>query len=177
MQLRGIDVSASVRFTQPNDVLDVQIDLLRGGAGEITSAFYALLFFDLMNGTVTGQDDPGNGIETGIYFIIKCADNTTYATTGKAKLDWYESTGYYYIEAKPVVSFTPTEDKRVSSVEIVYAANDVVNLTEKAVTIATSDALARSSFATSGADGNGILITAAAGAVTITGNYLVTISK
>jgi len=176
MRLSGIDLQGTLRFTQPNDALDIQIDLMANGKSEIKSELYTLVFFDLMNGTVTGADDAANGIETGISFVVKDPDGNAIASTPVAKLDWYEGEDAYYVQAISDSVVTLTADARIAEVEVYYTAND--SGSAKQVLIASTTTPAASSFATDDGAGNkGILVQSGNGALNVTCNYLLVISK
>lgn len=173
MRLSGIDLAGTLRLTQPNDVVDEQIELMKTGTATITPDFYTMVFFSLMNGKYSGVDDSGNGIETGIYFKVYDDQGNVIATTPKSKLDWYEGVNSYFVEADVDVNITPSQDFKVAKVELYYTANDVENTAAKDVLIATSTAPGKSSFANEG----GIPILAANGQLEIRAKYLLTISK
>lgn len=177
MKLSGIDMSGKIRFTQDPDLFDKEVDLFKTGSAVIYPDFYTLLFFNLMNGDVTGRDDAANSIATGIYFILKDTADSVYTTTGKVKLDWFEDLNYYYVRALIDSTISPSADSRIATVDIMYTANDVDATAEKDVLLARSTALSTSKFASSDADGNGVLISMALGNVRIRGEYLITINK
>ena len=177
MQLSGIDLSAYMRLTQPDDALDIEIELLKTGVAEIKPSLYTLLFFDLMNGVLTGADDPGNSITTGIWFDVKLVDGTSLAQTTKAKLDWYESTTYYIVEAVSIANVTLSADVKISNVDVYFTANDVSAGSEKNILLATSAAPANCAFSSSDENGSGIVVQNANGNLTIACRYVVHITK
>jgi len=176
MKLSGIDLQGTLRFTQPNDVMDIEIDLMKTGSSEIKTDFYALVFFDLMNGNITGEDDAGAGIQTGISFVLKDAAGNAILTSPVTKLDWYESESAYYVQAIGEVNQTLTNDVRIASAEVYYTAND--SGTTKQVMVASTNVPSTTTFATDDGNGNkGIFVQSANGDLTFTYNYLLVISK
>ena len=173
MKLSGIDLNGTIRLTQPNDYMDIEFGLMKNGQSEIKPEFYTLVFFNLMNGNVTGKD--GSSFHTGVYFKIKdIAGNVI--TTPVVKFDWYEGEQVYYVAADAEVSQTISADIRIASVEIYYVANN--NDAEDDILIATTNTPAASSFATDDGNGNkGILVAQAGGDLTARVNFIMEISK
>lgn len=176
MNLTGISVTGSIRFTQANDVLDIEVDLFKTGQTEFTPQFYTLLFFDLMNGNVTGKDDAGNGITTGISMKVYDVTDNEQVQTAVTKLDWYEGLNEYYVEATTTGSFTPANDVRLRRTDILYTSN--AGTASREDVIVESLTLEKSNFASTDTNNNsGVLIQAANGVVNVKGIYKVTISK
>ena len=96
MQLTGLEFTSSVRLTQANNALDIDVDLL-STSSKIDPNFYSMLFFDMLNGDVTGAD--GGSVTTGFLCKVYDTAGNLYATTTVQKLDWYQVEKGYISEA------------------------------------------------------------------------------
>ena len=130
MNLRNIKVEGSLRTTRMED--DKEIQLLQATRNcRLTGNFYDLLFYNLLNGTVLG-DDPSSSptIETGFTFDLSTqtdasvTDDSDFTdklslTVDKAKVDKYETeTSYVYEVVMDVTSATSTN--AITGVSIYY---------------------------------------------------------
>ena len=168
MQLKNLDISSFVRITQGE--FDIEVDVFKNA--EVTQEFYALLFFDLMNGNVTGADNPP--LITGIKAKIYDTGNNLVSETSVSKLDWFETQTSYVINSETTSSFNPASDVYLSKVELIYVANDSGSARE--VTITESSSLASSVFATTAPDNTkGVRIVP--GATDVGVSYTITIAK
>lgn len=121
MQLKGLELSATLRITQATNSFDAKFKL-DTTAANIDTNFYALVFFDMLAGNVTGKD---NVLITGFKFKIYKTDDTTFCTsTTVGKLDWYETETTYISEAASTIAAqTVSSDTWIKEVELIYVSN------------------------------------------------------
>lgn len=169
MILSGIDLSGTLRLTQPNDALDIELALFKTGQVKIEPDFYALVFFRLITGEISGQD--GGGVVTGIKFKLFDDSDNVIAETPTGKLDWYEGTGEYYIEAPVETDVTLANDVYIAKVNGYFIGNK--EGTAEEIPIFESTTPAGSKFSS----GQGIKVNAASGVLHLTAKYLLQISK
>jgi|GEM_PF-6787532 len=168
MQLKNLDISSFIRVTQGE--FDIEVNTFKNA--DVTQEFYALLFFDMMNGTVTGADQ--GGVITGIKAKVYDIDNNIVSETVVSKLDWFETQTSYTINANTVSTVNLAADAYLSKIELIYVAND--SGAEKEVIITTSDSLSNSVFATTApSSGKGVRIVP--GNVSFNISYTITINK
>jgi len=164
MKLTGLEFTASMRMTQAGDALDVDMDLL-STTTTIDQVFYSTLFFDMLNGDVTGA--AGGSSVPG--FVIKAydTDDVLFTTSGVVQLDWYEVETGYISEALTTKIASVASDVRLRKIELYYIANE--GGADKEVLITTSEEIAKTAFADADSNGvYGVLVENANGAVTMT---------
>lgn len=162
MKLTGLEFTAGVRLTQANGNVDIDIDLLTEN-NKIDPNFYSTLFFDMLNGEVTGAD--GSGVTTGFLCKIYDTAGNLFTTTTVTKLDWYQIETGYVSEAITSVTRTST-DVRLKKIDMYYVANDTN--APKEILVSTSTALSKSEFVSNDANSiAGVLVPAANGDTTI----------
>lgn len=162
MKLTGLELLSSVRLSQAADYIDIELDLLNTST-TIDQTFYSMLFFDMLNGDVTGET--AGAATPGFLFKIYKTDGTLFSTSAVSQLDWYETETGYVSETMPTFTVAVPTDMHVRKVEMYYVANDVdVN---KEVLMLSSEEINRSNFATKDAsDILGVPVLAAGGDLT-----------
>lgn len=172
MQMKGLDVLSAVRLTQPNDALDIDVDQLSTNLGVIQNEFYAFLFFDMLNGEVTGAAPVTTGIKLKLYNVA----GAVVVESDAVKLDWYETETAYISEAAFSKVQALGSDTYISKAVVSYVGND--GGVAKEVDIFESTAFAKSVFASADTSSNkGILISVSNGSLTATGSLQFSISK
>lgn len=172
MQLTGLEFTSSVRLTQANNALDIDVDLLTTSS-KIDPNFYSMLFFDMLNGDVTGAD--GGGVTTGFLCKVYDTAGNLYTTTTVQKLDWYQVEKGYISEAISSITRTST-DVRLRKMDLFYIANN--GGTAKEVMIGTSNLIATSSFASNDVNSiPGVLVTSTNGDTTLKVTFRFTINN
>lgn len=172
MQLSGIDLTASIRFQQANDALDIKLELANVGKAIVQTDFYKLLFFDFLNGDVTGTTGV---VTTGLKAIVYDVADVAQVTTNTALFDWYEDETSYICECTMTKSAVPGGTFYAESVKIHYIADK--EGVEQDSLIFTSTAPATSTFATAVAQDKGIEVLVGNGSLTTTVVFKFTIKK
>lgn len=174
MQLKGIELQTTIRLSQPSDAKDVKYTITTTAGANIDANFYSLLFFDMMGGTVTGEDGTPT---TGIKFKLYETDDSLFAESDTAKLDWYETETTYVSEALPTISSQAVgSDTFVRDVEVIFNGND--SDADKEVIIFASSALGAVTEAIDDGNGvKGVKLATADGAVTLTVEHRFVIAK
>lgn len=179
MQLRNVSVEATIRLTQPNDALDIALDAFKQGYGELHPNFFKLVFFDMLNGNVSGRDDSTHSIVTGFYAKFYDTTNSEQLSTNIAKLDWYETETAYVITVTTSGNTTPASSFHMSKMELYYVANDEESTpAPQDIKVLESTVFQNTVFTSTDADSNkGILIDAADGALTGSVTFTITVNK
>jgi len=174
MQMKGLDVLSTVRLTQPNDTLDIELDQLTSNSSSIQNEFYATLFFDMLNGTVTGE--AGGAANPGLKLKMYDVDGAVVLESPVATLDWYETESNYISEAQLAYTGALVADTYIAETEVILVVND--GGSDKEIVVYKSTAFSLSSFASADVNGHkGVLISISNGALTARGNLTFTISK
>lgn len=150
MKLSGLELTSSIRMTQAADALDIELNLLSTNT-PVDPVFYSTLFFDMLNGDVTGVI--GGSATPGFVIKVYNTDNTLFTTSDVATLDWYETENGYISEAITTKTQAIASNTHIRKIELYYYANE--SDTNKEVLVASSEEIGRSNFAT--ADSNGVL--------------------
>jgi hypothetical protein len=139
MKLSNIEITSDLRMTQPagaaekDQTLDIQFAVDVGAVAD--GEFYELLFYNLLNGFVTGEDE--TGVVTGVKAIYYDQNDQMIAETAAVYLDKVMTeTG---TELHAVASVDVPEDSTVvyiTKVDLIYISNN--NSTEESNLIFTS---------------------------------------
>jgi len=179
MQLRNVTISTDVRLQQPNDALDIVLDGFKTGYGALDPNFFKLVFFDMLNGNVSGVDDSDNSIQTGFYAKFYDTADNQQLSTQKAKLDWYETETTYVITVTTSGTMTPMSSFHMAKMELFYVANDEETTpAEQEIKVAESTVFQASVFTSTDSESRkGILIDATDGDLTGSVTFTIVISK
>lgn len=176
MQLRGLEIISNLRITQVTNAFDVKLKL-DTTAANIDANFYALLFFDMLTGNVTGVDATP---VTGFKFKIYKTDDTVFcASTTVGKFDWYETETTYISEAtSTIASQAVVSNTWIKEVELIYVSND--NDVAKETIVMSSTAIANTAIATNDGQATpvkGLPLASAGGNAAITATLQFSITK
>lgn len=172
MQLTGLELTASLRLQKPDDALDIKLELAAVGKAVIQSDFYKLLFFDFMNGNVTGITGT---VTTGLKAKVYDVADVKQIETLPAQFDWYEDETNYICECTMTKTQTVATTFYAESVKINYVADEEGIASD--LYIFNSTAPATSSFATVVGPDKGIEVLNTDGDVTATVVFKFTIKK
>lgn len=128
MKLANLEISSSMRFTQPdlandeNQTMDIQFDLTRGAT--VDKQFYLLAFYEMLNGYSTGVDKE-SAVTAGIKFTIYDTDDNKIASTVPVKFDKITDENNIRLEAKAIKEITDmTTNKYINKIDVSFVAND-----------------------------------------------------
>jgi len=126
MKLTNLEISSTMRLTQPNvgdelQTLDIEFDLTKGAV--IDNDLYSLAFYGMLNGYVDGKDD--GPVVTGIKISAYDQTNVLVAESVPSKIDMVVDEMYTRLEAKSTTLINDTStDVYISKIAISYVAND-----------------------------------------------------
>lgn len=147
MKLSNLEISSSMRLTQPNvedenQVLDIEFDVTKNAT--ISNDLYALAFYKMFNGYVTGTDT--SSVTTGVKFSFYDENDTIIAESIPAGIDLIIDEYYTRLEAySETLIADSTSERYITKIIISFVSND--NETEYESLILTSIAPTTCTFA------------------------------
>lgn len=173
MKLSNLEITSEVRLTQPasgdeyNQTTDIRFGVDAGST--VSSQFYELLMYEMLNGVVNGEDDV---VTTGIKTVYYDATDAIIAESNVVPLDKIMTEmGTELVAMNTATKLDSSVTEYLSKVDLIYVANDSGVADEKL--IFTSIQPQKTSFAESTGVGTakGVAIPANGGDATLKATF------